>query len=112
MVDFTVSNPELFLVYANKVTFNLESRKAAVIDHLVITFDLSNCSELKSALNAKLSKSFYNNLQKNLNNLSKNKKNIEHFEVVYKSWLDNSFNFGFSDTIVNQQAVPDKKRIF
>ena len=100
------------MVFTNNNSLDLESRKAALFDYLVTTFQLSDCSKLKTALKSRLCKSFYNNLQKRLNKLRKNEKNFENFEVFYKSWLDNNFNFSFSDNILNYQADSGKKCFF
>ena len=56
---------------------------------------------MKTFLEDKLRKSFFNNFQKRYKNLPKNKKSYEHFENTHQSWLNNNLHFHFDANTPN-----------
>ena len=111
MYSFAVSHRELFLVFIDESEKYLNKRKEAVLNYLVARFELSDSSVLNAALKARLSKSFYNNFQKRLKKLSKNKRNFENFAAANNSWLDRDFNFSFDENVPNH-TVESGKNMF
>ena len=80
--------------------------KSAVLNYLILHFQLNDSDNLRAALKERLSKTFYNNLNKRFKKLSKNKRTYEQLAKKYESCLNNDLHFKFDENEIVKAVNP------
>ena len=97
-VPNTIKYKNIISVLKENTDLDLINQKEAVIDHLIVIFELNNSEKLRCAIKNQLRQKFYNNYNNKFNNLPKNKKTIEDFQNKYENWLEFDLVFSFDET--------------
>ena len=112
MNSFSVTYRDIFSILKNNSHLRLEVQKELVLNNIILMFELDDCEKVRAIIQNKLKTSFYNNIERRLQKLSKNKRNYEFFECYYSNCLQGELCISFETIESNKDFTPSSNKFF